>query len=78
MSSSISSGQNCTPIERSGGFRTAEFTVIKNRDKQLWWEETEQGLSQAVTHKMTSERPADGLVWRKKTDLNLRGRFGSH
>jgi len=73
MSSSISSGQNCTPIERSSSFRTAEFTGIKNRDEQLWWEDKEQGLIHTVTHKTMSERPADSLVWTEKTDLNLRG-----
>lgn len=66
------------PTKRSRGFRTAEFTGIKNRDEQLQWEETEQGLNHAAKHKIMSERPAGSLVWAKKADTNLRGRFGNH
>lgn len=56
MSSSISSGQNCTPIERGRGFQAAKFAVIKNRDEQLQWEESEQGLSHTVTHVRETSR----------------------
>lgn len=75
--SSSTSGQKCTAIKQSSGFRTAEFTVIKNRDEHLWWEEHERSFSHIVTHKMTLVRPTENLVWRNKADQHSRERIGS-
>lgn len=75
--SSSTSGQKCTAIKQSSGFRTAEFTVIKNRDEQLWWDQLEQGLSHIVTHKRMLVRPTDSLVWTNKAVQHLRERIGS-
>lgn len=75
--SSSTSGQKCTAIRQSSGFGTAEFTVIKNREEQHWWDEPEQGLSHTATHKIMLVGPTDSLVWPKQADQHLRERIGS-
>lgn len=73
--SSSTSGQNCRTIKQSSGSRTAEFTVIKNRDEQLWWEEPGQGLSHCRPQNDVDE--THSLVWTNKADQHLRERIGN-